>query len=123
MITREQFETYLADYVEQMAFGNDEPEAVLDRYHTPDLEWWNDGRLLDRESLIAHARPARRNVVACRVDIRDALVAGDRVAARYTLHAETRTGAVATEIHMFGRVAPDGRIHRIDQLTRTLPSA
>lgn len=122
MITRERLETYLTSYAEELAFGDEDPGEVIDRYHTPDLEWWNDGRLLDRESLIAHARPARRNVVSCTVDVHEALVDDGRVAARYTLRAELRKGAVTTEIHMFGLVAPDGRLRRIDQLTRTLPA-
>jgi hypothetical protein len=122
MITREGLEAYLTSYVDELAFGDEEPGAVIDRYHTPDLEWRNDGRLLDRESLIAHARPARRNVRSCTVDVHEALVDDDRVAARYTLRAELRKGAMTTEIHMFGLVAPDGRLRRIDQLTRTLPA-
>ena len=119
MRTKEELETYLVSYVEEMAFGEDDPAAVLDRYHAPELEWRNDGRLLERDGLIAHARPARRNVIACRVEVHDALVDGDRIAARYTLHAELAKGSVSTEIHMFGQVGADGRISRIDQLTRT----
>lgn len=122
MHTKEQLEAYLVSYVEEMAFGNDDPAAVLDRYHAPDLAWRNDGRLLERESLIAHARPARRNVLSCTVDVHDALVEGNLIAARYTLHAELKKGTLSTEIHMFGEVAADGRIRRIEQLTRTLPT-
>lgn len=45
----------------------------------------------------------------------DALVQGDRLAARYTLHATMRKGQVlSTKVHMFGRPAPDGRISRVD---------
>jgi hypothetical protein len=30
---------------------------------------------------------------------------------------------VATEIYMFGQLAADGRLQRIDQITRNLPAA
>jgi hypothetical protein len=52
---------------------------------------------------------ARHNARDVRVDVHDALVAGDRVAARYTLRATMRKGReVEVEICMIGRVAPTG---------------
>ncbi|WP_330180469.1 hypothetical protein OHB26_29220 [Nocardia sp. NBC_01503] len=52
------------------------------------------------------------------------LVSGDRVAARYTVTATMRTGrTIATEIYMFGDLAPDGRLHRVDAMTRDLPES
>ncbi|NYF54558.1 nuclear transport factor 2 family protein [Micromonospora purpureochromogenes] len=112
---------YLRSYVQEMAFGQEEPGVVLDRYHTPEVVWVNDGLHLDRQRLIDHARPARRTVSECRLDIHDTLACGDRVAARYTLHAVARGRPVVSDIHLFGRLAPDGRLRRVDQLTRTLP--
>jgi hypothetical protein len=42
------------------------------------------------------------------------------VAARYVLVAVMRKGQVIeTDIFMFGRLAPDGRLREITQLTRT----
>ncbi|MEV0807226.1 nuclear transport factor 2 family protein [Micromonospora sp. NPDC050200] len=111
---------YLRSYVQEMAFGEEEPAVVLDRYHTPDLVWHNDGLPLNRQRLIDHARPARRNATECRLDIHDTLTCGDRVAARYTLHAVSRGRPVASDIHLFGQLAPDGRLRRVDTLTRTL---
>lgn len=111
---------YLRRYVREMAFGDDDPADVVDRYHTPDITWVSDGHPLDRAALAAHARPSRRNVTACQVEVHDALVDGDRAAARYTLTATLRTGrAVVTEIYLFGALAPDGRLRRVEQLTRT----
>jgi hypothetical protein len=114
---------YLTSYPIEMAFGNEEPGAVLDRYCTPDFEQYNDGIRLDRERLIAHVRPVRRTVTSVQTHVHDALTTGDRVAARYTMEAATRKGGVVvTEIYMFGRLAPDGRLRRIDQITRTVPA-
>jgi hypothetical protein len=42
----------LTSYVQEMAFGDEDPGVILDRYHTPDFEWYNDGHRLDRENLI-----------------------------------------------------------------------
>jgi hypothetical protein len=118
---------YLTSYVEEMAFGDDEPETILDRYHTPDVTWHHDGLRLDRKKLIEHVRPVRRNVTrekitSCHLDIHEALVAGDRMAARYTMTATMRDRAIVTEIYMFGTLAPDGRLRRVDQISRSLPA-
>ncbi|SCL30874.1 SnoaL-like domain [Micromonospora rhizosphaerae] len=110
---------YLRSYVQEMAFGDEEPGVVMDRYHTHDIAWYTDGIHLDRERLMAHARPARRRVTSCDLDIHDTLVCGDRVAARYTLRSVMRGRVIVNEIHMFGELAPDGRLRRVDQLTRT----
>lgn len=49
------------------------------------------------------------------------LVAGDRFAARYTIHAEMRKGAtLVNEVYMLGWFASDGRIRKIDSTTRTV---
>lgn len=114
------FATYLTSYVQEMGFSDEDPGEVLDRYHAPDIEWVTDGLRLDRERLVAHARPARRNAVSADVDVHDVIVAGDRIAARYTLRATMRKGReIVTEIYVFARTGPDGRINRIDQITRT----
>jgi len=45
--------------------------------------------------------------------------AADRVAARYTLTADMMSGTtIATEIYMFGQLSMDGRLQRVDQITR-----
>ena len=112
---------YLVRYPQEVAFGDEEPGLVLDRYHGAGFVLFNDGLRLDRDRLLAHVRPARRNAVALTVDVHQALVYENRVAARYTLTATMRRGPViATEIVAFGRLAPDGRLARLDQVTRVL---
>jgi hypothetical protein len=41
--------TYLTQYPQEVAFGEEDPGAVFDRYHTADFVMWNDGIELDRE--------------------------------------------------------------------------
>jgi SnoaL-like domain len=120
----EDLAAYLIRYPQEVAFGDEEPGAVFDRYHTPDFVLYNDGLPLDRDRLLAHMRPARRNATSIHTEVHQTVAAEDRVAARYTLTAVMRKGrVVTTEIYLFGQLAPDGRLRRLDQLTRDVPAA
>ncbi|MER5322886.1 nuclear transport factor 2 family protein [Streptosporangium roseum] len=113
---------FLTSLPDELAFGDEDPGVVLDRYYVPDFEYYNDGILLDRQRLIDHVRPTRKNVVSCRVEVHETLLAADRAAARYTLHAVMRKGkTLVTQVYMFGQLAPDGRMRRIDSITRVVP--
>jgi SnoaL-like domain len=110
---------YLTLYPHELTFGDDEPGAVFDRYHSPDFVLYSDGLPFDRERLLAHVKSARKRAASVHTDVHDVLVAGDRVAARYTLTAVMRKGQrIATEIFLFGELDLDGRLRRIRQLTR-----
>lgn len=113
---------YLVRYPQEIAFGDEAAEVVFDRYHAPGFVLHNDGVPLDRARLLAHVRPARKNATAVRTDVHEALVSGNRVAARYTLTAELRRGrVVTTEIYLFGELSDDGRLATVRQLTRAIP--
>lgn len=123
MTPRTDLTGYLLRYPEEAGLGEEDPATVLDRYHTPDYQLINDGVLLDRKRLLDHIRPARKRATALRVEVEQALVDGDQVAARYRLIAELRKGGtITTEIYMFGELAADGRLRRAVQATRTIPS-
>ncbi len=110
---------YLSQYPREVTLGEEDAETVFDRYHTPDFVMCNDGMPLDREKLLAHVRPARKRARGIRVEVHETMNTADRVAARYTLTAEMATGnTIATEIYMFGQLSPDGRLRRVDQITR-----
>src|SRR5690606_15763363 len=49
----------------------DEGDAapIVDRYHTPDVVQYADGVRIDRDRLIAHAQPVRRNHPEVRVEV------------------------------------------------------
>ncbi|GAA4073474.1 nuclear transport factor 2 family protein [Actinomadura miaoliensis] len=120
---------FLITYTREMAVSDEDPGTILDRYFVPDFEYRNDGLVIDRQRMIDHVRPVRRNVDAAHmasgdrpaVEIHEALLSGDRIAARWTLRTRLRKGKTfAAEIYMFGHLAPDGRIRRIDQITREL---
>ena len=111
--------TFLTRYPQEVTFGDEDAATVFDRYHTPDFVMRNDGLELDRDRLLAHVGPARKRAKAVSVAVHETMSAADRVAARYTLTAEMATGnTIATEIYMFGELAADGRLRRVDQITR-----
>ena len=98
---------YLTGYPRELAFGADDAQVVFDRHHTPDFILVNDGQRLDRSILVAHVRSSRKNVTSVQVEVHEAHISAHRVAARYTLVAVMREArVVATEIYMFGRLAP-----------------
>jgi hypothetical protein len=114
---------YLTRYPKELTFGDDDPAALMDRYHTPEFDMINDGIRLDRDRLLAHVRAGRKNALDIEVVVHDAVTEEDHVAARYTLSAVMRKrGVVTTDVFMFGRLAPDGRLRRVEQLTRTAPA-
>ncbi|MDG4828768.1 nuclear transport factor 2 family protein [Solwaraspora sp. WMMD1047] len=114
---------YLTQYPQEVAFGEHDAGTVFDRYHTADFVMCNNGVQLDREKLLAHVRPARKRAKGVHVEVHETLSAADRVAARYTLTADMAAGnTITTEIYMFGRLSADGRLQRVDQITRDVPS-
>ncbi len=120
----EDFARYLRAYPEEMAFSGDDPGEILDRYCTPDFVQHNDGVALDRARLVAHAKPVRKNVVDLELEIHDAVVEEDRVAARYTMRSTMRKGQrICRQVYMFGALAADGRLRRVDSVTRTVGEA
>jgi|tagenome__1003787_1003787.scaffolds.fasta_scaffold20868973_3 hypothetical protein len=118
---------FVADFFEsftrEVIAGGDAAE-VVDRYYTPDVEQVADGVTLDRQRLIDHLRPVRKNVVSCSYDVHEAMRSDHRLAARFTIHAELRRGrTISTEVYLFGELATDGRIRRTTQATRDVSAS
>ncbi|MCP2340142.1 nuclear transport factor 2 family protein [Actinomadura rupiterrae] len=115
---------FLVTYTRDMVSPDTDPGEVLDRFFTPDFEFRADGLVIDRDRMMAHVKPMRKRVASSdqvSLDVHEALVSGDRISARYTLRAALPKGPdFAGEIYMFGHLAEDGRIRRIDQTTRDL---
>jgi SnoaL-like protein len=123
LTTESAFVAFLTSFPREMAFEDEDAQVIMDRYYTPDFEQYNDGLGLDRAKLAAHVVPVRKRIESAHVVVHDALVSGDRVSARYTMHALTKKRQILdTEVYMFGRLAADGRLCRIDQITR-IPDA
>ncbi|GAB3165494.1 hypothetical protein GCM10027161_80710 [Microbispora hainanensis] len=115
------FDAFLTRLPYELAFGQEDPAAIVDRYYTPDLEYHNDGIVLDRQRLIDHAGPARKNARELEIQVHDTLIDDDRAAARYTMTVLTRKGTtLRIEVQLFARFASDGRVRRVDSITRTV---
>ncbi|GAA0398615.1 hypothetical protein Acor_34140 [Acrocarpospora corrugata] len=115
---------FFTSFTEEIVRADTDPETTVDRYFTPDIVQISDGATLDRAKFVAHLRPARTNLIGCRYEIHEAILSGDRIAARLTMHAEFRKGRhLSTDIHLFGQLTEDGRLRRTTQLTRTLPES
>lgn len=110
---------FLTSFNRDLLDTDEEAPAVVDRYHTPDIVQVADGIRIDRDRLIAHTRPVRKNRPGLRLDVHEAASSGDRLAARYTMHVRQRDQDLAIDVHFFGRFTPDGRMREAHILTRT----
>lgn len=117
---------FIADFytslTHELVSSDEEAALIIDRFHTPDIVQVADGHRIDRQKLIDHTRPVRKNRPVIRMEVHEALAVGDRLAARYTLHSSQRGKDLATDVHFFGRFAPDGRMREAHMLTRAVPS-
>lgn len=96
-----------------------EPAEVVDRYYAADAVQIADGIEIDRDKLIGHLRPVRKNLVSWRYEVHEAVRVQEKLAARFTIHAQLRKGRmISTEVHLFAEFTPDGRLRRATQLTR-----
>ncbi|WP_406381957.1 nuclear transport factor 2 family protein [Streptomyces sp. NBC_01618] len=112
---------FFTSFTEDLLQTDEDAALIVDRYHTQDIVEIADGHRMDRDKLIAHARPVRKNRPTIRMDVHEAVADGDRLAARYTLHSSQRGKDLAIEVYFFGRFAPDGRMRQAHMTTRTVP--
>lgn len=113
---------FFTNFTDEVVHGEGEPGPAMDRYYTPGIVQYADGNRLDRAKLLAHIKPVRKNLVKGHFEVHEAVSDGDQVAARFTIRAEMRQGSTTTtEVHFFGRFAPDGRLAEAHQLTRAMP--
>ncbi|MFE0106631.1 nuclear transport factor 2 family protein [Streptomyces sp. NPDC059009] len=115
-----------ASFHDDLVHTDEDAGAIVDRYHTPDVLQFADGHRMDRAKLIAHARPIRKTRPTGRMEVHEAFVDGDRIAARSTLHVaypdKEPVKELALEICFFGQYAPDRRLRRAHMLTRVIPA-
>lgn len=118
---------FIADFYDsftnELLNSDEDAETIVDRYHTPDVVQVADGHRIDRDKLVAHTRPVRKNRPEARLEVHEAMADGDGIAARYTLHVRDAKKTLAIEVHFFGRFTPDGRMRRAHLLTRTVPDS
>lgn len=111
-----------ASFHDELVNSDEEASVIVDRHHTPDIVHIADGHRMDREKLIAHTRPVRKNRPTGRMEVHEAVADGDRIAARSTLYVTNRGKDLTMEVYFFGEFTPDGRMRRGHTLTRTVPA-
>ncbi|MGA5068614.1 nuclear transport factor 2 family protein [Streptomyces exfoliatus] len=110
---------FFTTFTEAVVHSPEDPAELMSRFYTRDVVQVSDGVPLDWDRLVAHLRPVRRNLRAFRFEVHEAFADGDRIAARFTIHARLRKGGnVSTRVHMFAEFTPDGLLRRAEQLTR-----
>jgi len=118
---------YLSRVLSEVCFGSEAGfplDATLDRYFSPDFRQCVDGVSLSRAEFAQHIRLLRQRLRSGRIEVIEALRDGRRIADRHTVHAWRHDGGeVRAEVLLFGELAADGRICRVDEVTRLLAGA
>lgn len=112
---------FFAGFTAEVMAEPDAVESIVDRYYTADIEQIVDGVRMDRARLVQHVRPVQRNLRRYRYDVHEVWRYDEKLAARFAVHAELRSGRVmSTEVQLMAEFAPDGRMRRAHQMTRAL---
>lgn len=111
---------FFTSFADELLSSDEDPASIVDRFHTPDIVQIADGHRIDRDKLIAHTRPVRKNRPVSRMEVHEALANGDGIAARYTLSVRNRGRDLEIEVCFFGRFTADGRMRQAHMLTRTV---
>lgn len=115
---------FLTDFYDRfnhdLIHTDEDAAAIVDRFYTPDIVQITDGHRMDRDKLIAHMRPIRKNKPTARWEVHGAVATGDQLAAHCTMHVKQRKRALVIELHTFARFTDDGRMCESHGLTRTI---
>jgi hypothetical protein len=108
----------------EVCFGHEETypvDATVDRYFSPDSAQCTDGEVTDRAQFVAHIRALRSLVVGGRIEVLEAVGVGERIADRHRVTVTKSDGSTSQiEVYLFGTLDPDGRLCRVDEITRVL---
>jgi hypothetical protein len=108
----------------EVCFGDEHAhpaEATIDRYFTPDYQQRTDGQLTDRDGFARHIRALRALAAQGSVRVREVLLDGNRIADRHEVTVARQDGTTSRiEVYLFGELAPDGRLRRVDEISRVI---
>jgi hypothetical protein len=115
---------FIETVLTEVCFGDERShpaEAAIDRYFTPDYQQRTDGELSDRDGFARHLRALRALAAQGTVTVREALLDGNRIADRHEVTITRPDGATSrVEVYLFGELAPDGRLRRVDEISRVI---
>ncbi|MFT3851717.1 MAG: hypothetical protein QM733_03090 [Ilumatobacteraceae bacterium] len=114
----------LGRMLSEVCFGGDQAfplEATIERYVAPDYHQRSDGEEFDYREFVEHIRAVRGRVARGRVEVLELVQEGRQFADRHVVEVTTRDGSsVRTEVHLFGELAEDGRLRRVDEVSRLI---
>ncbi len=114
----------LAVALGEVCFGDEDAyplEATVDRYFTPDYQQRTDGELVDRDGFVDHVRALRAIVSKGQIEVIEVIREGRRIADRHRVTVTKRDGTVSQlEVYLFGEFADDGRLRRVDEVSRVV---
>lgn len=94
---------------------------TIDRYFAPDYRQYTDGEVVDRDGFTAHIAALQARTVAGRIEVLEIVRQGNRIADRHEVTVTKRDGTTSRlEIYLFGELAEDGRLRRVNEVSRLL---
>jgi hypothetical protein len=124
MVKDQDLATFITTALGEVCFGEERThplEAMIERYFSPDYQQCTDGETTDRAGFVAHVRTLRSLVGEGRIEVLEALRVGERIADRHRVTLTKSDGSTSQiEAYLFGTLAPDGRLRRVDEVTRVV---
>jgi hypothetical protein len=115
---------FLATVLTEVCFGSEDSqplEATIDCYFATDYWQRTDGHRLSRNEFVEHIRALRNKILRGQVEILEVVQQGRRIADRHLVTVTKHDGSVSRiEVHLFGELTDDRRLHRIEELTRVV---
>jgi hypothetical protein len=111
----------------EVCFGDDDRHplaATIDRYFAPDYRQYTDGEVVDRDGFAAHIAALRALTATGRIEVLEIVRQGNRIADRHQVTVTRHDGTTSRmEIYLFGELAADGRLRRVDEISHLLDGA
>ncbi len=115
---------YLESALGEVCFGDEDRfplEATIDRYFAPDYQQRTDGELVDREGFAEHIRALRGLVAEGHIEVVEVVREGRRIAGHHLVTVTKCDGSSSKiEVYLFGEFADDGRLRRVDEVSRVV---
>lgn len=115
---------FLATVLSEVSFGSDQQcplKETINCYFTLDHQQRVNGKVLNYDQFVDHIRHLRTHVASGRIEIVEALREGNRITDRHRVHITKSDGsAIQLEVFLFGELAADGRICRMDEVSRVI---
>jgi len=115
---------FIETALNEVCFGGEDRyplAATLDRYFAPGYRQYTDGETVDRDGFAAHIKTLRALVADGHIEVLEAVRQDNRVADRHLVTVTRHDGTTQRiEIYLFGELAPDGRLLRVDEISHVI---